>query len=429
MTACDGTSCSLTCNSGFTSCSGVCAACPTGAGVSGTTCQGTQCVATACNTGYRRCGTGCCPWQIEVIEQVGRAYYANSTSYFLLPAPSLALVNGSPVVAYGSVSSGQSLSVGSGSKIRYGVRSTTGTWNLFDVYAPATGSVAGTEHLGDTDDRPSLVTVGSEAFIAFEKRDNETTGASQLYLSRGPIAGGTFTTEQAWTGNWITQASLSMNGTTPEIAFGYRIGNTDNRLAWVTKSFSWSTPENVFTYALGGGLPYWMPIAGRTSGTPSIIYTQDGVVQRALRSGTTWSSSQLQGSPCGFSTGCGGADVWSTSNGLWMSTARFTNINGTEVLVKRVDSGASYPTAWRTSSNGPIASAVDPTNFTNPLQAAYIEGGALKLVKANAQGVWESSTIASGIDPRGGLDLAIDSSGNAHVVYYSSSDYRLRYAH
>lgn len=365
-----------------------------------------------------------------MIEQVGRAFYANATSYFLLPAPSLALVNGNPVVAYGSVSSGQANSIGSGSKIRYGVRSTNGTWSLSDVYGTTSTCVAGTEHLGDTDDRPSLVTTATEAFIAFDKRDNETTGVSQLYLARGPIAGGTFTVEQAYAANWITQASLFLNGTTPEIAFSYRIGTTDNRLAWVAKSFgSWATPENVFTYGLNGGLPYWRPIVGRSGSSPEILYTHYGELLRASKSGSTWSSTVIQGSPCTSSTGCGGADVSSTSNGLWMSTARFTNINGTEVLVKRVDNGASFPTAWRTSSNGPIVSAADPTNFTNPLQAAYIEAGALKVVKANSAGVWEASTIATGLDPRGGLDIAVDSSGNPHVVYYSSGDYRLRYAH
>jgi|GEM_PF-6123822 len=58
--ACDGVSCSLTCNIGFLECQGACAQCPTGNNVISLGCNGATCVATSCDNGFIPCADGCC---------------------------------------------------------------------------------------------------------------------------------------------------------------------------------------------------------------------------------------------------------------------------------------------------------------------------------------------------------------------------------
>ncbi len=61
--ACADGACEITCDTGTVMCDGTCAECPVEAGIAGTGCQGTSCVATQCADGYELCNGVCagCP--------------------------------------------------------------------------------------------------------------------------------------------------------------------------------------------------------------------------------------------------------------------------------------------------------------------------------------------------------------------------------
>ncbi|MBI5548102.1 MAG: hypothetical protein HY901_29835 [Deltaproteobacteria bacterium] len=65
QTTCDGTSCGVRCPAQHRLCLAGCTSCPAhGADFS---CQGIQCVATACSPGYSLCDGRCCSWHLETI--------------------------------------------------------------------------------------------------------------------------------------------------------------------------------------------------------------------------------------------------------------------------------------------------------------------------------------------------------------------------
>ena len=104
---CDGTSCTLFCDSGWRQCGVACVPCPTNGATFG--CQADVCVATSCAVGYGPCAGACCKWRTETVTTSGAL--------------------GTPVLAVDAGGTTYFAWQDSGKVVRYGKRTSGGTWS------------------------------------------------------------------------------------------------------------------------------------------------------------------------------------------------------------------------------------------------------------------------------------------------------------
>ncbi|MGC4119024.1 MAG: hypothetical protein QM765_31550 [Myxococcales bacterium] len=389
---CDGTACSLTCNSGFKSCNGSCAACPAqgksfACGAAGT------CIALECNAGFSALDGDCLPWHLDTVTSSaadGRLAIA---------------VDASDVSHVGFWASATK-------EMRWGRRNISGSWTIETL--EATGFLSDEQRLSVVvmpGGEPAVLYLDGKGSVKLaERKKNGTSGWTKSTVFTAPTPSEPIAPALAVHTDGTLHAAFGETGDYGEPYTVYWASRTLNGATWTQEPVD--SPD---VYGLATALA--LDATGKASLAATEIGLEtnlDDAVLFFTRGASTWTAEKIGTGELGYSLSL----ALSTSGPL-VGFAR----SGEEALVH-----ASKGTVW--TLNDVLAGlASDDACLVLDLQGnphfAYVNTSGQLQHAFLSQGSWVSEQVDTNA---AGVAAAIDKTGRLRIVYRSSTNGAVKHA-
>jgi hypothetical protein len=382
------------CGTGTLYCGGGCATCPTGS--ISTSCSGSSCNATACGTGYRLCGTSCCAW---AIEQVGW-------------------------ISSGSAEASLALDPSGHARIAYSDYTTTGIY-----YADRSSGQFYVETIGA--EQTSNIGIAVDSYGNPHVAYTRASDAALTYASRS----------SGWTRTPIftlgLYPSIAVDGTNAvHIAFMGYTATTPVALKRAYLAYSGASWrfDSVDDRGSSAAVGYNVSLAVTSSGLAHILYwasvSSINSLYYAYESGGYFYPSLVDS--VDFVMGQRGAITVDSSGYPYVAYPAYLGSQNTVVRAGyRSGSWFIAQADPSTSVQGSASITLDPAHTAHGVYGRA-NGSTTEVVYATQVGTsWRAEVVGAG-EVGSNHALAIDSSGNPHLVFvspYSDSTRYVWYAH